>query len=447
MRRNRNRTAWALVLLVMAGSVKAGPVTEVEEVVATCEGPDNGAGAFWAYGAPMLVRVGDQVFASVMETGEGVPPLCNTRWRLFRRDEKGWRDVLHPENFREREPCPLVTTGPDQLLISVNPSTQPPGTKYGPCDPHLLAVNLRNPSGEPTKIEPGWPGDPTFTDHSYRGVAADGRSGEVILLNIDAQTSAQHWAFKDGEGNFTRRGAIEFPIRSCYPQVALRDRVAHVMAIGDIVEPNATWRAYKSEKTGASWDYVFRRLFYTRNPDVSSAEFEPPVEVDSVDATGGHITNLDLWLDAAGNAHLLYLKTTSAPILRDRFFPGEPIVTTLEYATIEDGRITHHEPLLTGGEGRPVTPRYGRFHATADGSLYVVYSASIRDDNGAARLENRLLRLLPTRGAEPDKLDLKNPFGMFFTATQRGGSAPSDTLDLLGPGSGPEVRYARIRLR
>ena len=447
MRKNQVWTALALALLAMAGPGMAGPVVEVEEVVATCGSPDNGAGPYWAYGAPMVVRVGDQVFASVMEVGEGVPPLCNTRWRLFRRDEKGWADVLHPSEFREREPCPIITTGPGQLLISVNPSTQPPGTKYGPCDPHLLAVDLRAPSGEPAKVEPGWPGVPTFTDHSYRGVAADGPRGEALLLNIDARTSAVHWAFKDAEEGFTRHGAVEFPIRSCYPQVALRERAAHVLAIGDIVEPNEDWRAYKSEKTGASWDYVFRRLFYTRNPDVASAEFEPSIEVASVDATGGHITNLDLWLDEAGNAHLLYLKSTSSPILRDRFFPGEPIVTTLEYATVENDRIIHHEPLATGGESRAETPRYGRFHATSDGALYAVYSIHARDENGAARLENRLLRLTPKRDAEPTRLDLKNPFGMFFTATERGGSAPSDTLDLLGPGSGSEIRHAQIRLR
>ena len=51
--------------------------------------PDNGAGPLWCYGAPLVVRQGERVFVSVMETGEGVPPLSNTRWRLFEREEKG----------------------------------------------------------------------------------------------------------------------------------------------------------------------------------------------------------------------------------------------------------------------------------------------------------------------------------------------------------------------
>jgi hypothetical protein len=439
----------AMVASAAGWAEEVAPVTEVEEVVATCRAPDNGAGPFWAFGAPMVVRVGDLVFTSVMETGEGVPLLCNTRWRLFRRDSKGWEEVLHPSGFREREPCPLVLVGPDRLWISVNPSTEPPGTKYGPCDPHPLAVDVRNPGAAPTKIPPNWPGDPTFTDHSYRGIAADGASGEVILLNIDARTSAQHWAFKGAEGGFTRHGSIEFPIRAAYPQVALRDRAAHVLAVGDIVEPNEAWRAFKREKTGSSWDYVFRRLFHARNPDAARAEFEPPTEVDSVEATGGHITNLDLWIDAAGDAHLLYLKSTGKSPLRDRFFPGEAIVTTLEYATVQGGRTIHHEPLVVGGEAHAETPLYGRFHATADGTLHAVYSVRA-SDGGAARLEDRLVRLSPTRDASPTRLDLKAPFHTFFTATERGGTAASDVLDLIGPGGGgdpTEIRYARIRLR
>jgi hypothetical protein len=36
---------------------------------------------------------------------------------------------------------------------------------------------------------------------------------------------------------------------------------------------------------------------------------------------------------------------------------------------------------------------------------------------------------------------------MFFTATERGGSPPSDQLDLLGTGPNPTtLRYARIHL-
>ena len=43
---------------------------------------------------------------------------------------------------------------------------------------------------------------------------------------------------------------------------------------------------------------------------------------------------------------------------------------------------------------------------------------------------------------------LEEPFSTFFTAAERGGSGPSDVLDLFGTGRDPgALRYARIRLR
>src|SRR5207249_5982969 len=127
------------------------PITEVEEAIATCGSPNNGAGPLWCYGAPLLVRQGESVFASVMEVGPGVPPLCNTRWRLYRRGPERWELLGHEAAFREREPCPLVARGED-LLLSVNPSTQPRGTQYGRCDPHLLQLDPRDPGRPPQPL-------------------------------------------------------------------------------------------------------------------------------------------------------------------------------------------------------------------------------------------------------------------------------------------------------
>src|SRR3954467_4280156 len=93
-----------VILFLPASLLAAQPVVEVEEVVATCRPPNNGAGPLWCYGSPLLVRQGGVVYASVMETGEGVPPLSNTRWRLFRRDDRGWKLVRTPDGFRHREP-------------------------------------------------------------------------------------------------------------------------------------------------------------------------------------------------------------------------------------------------------------------------------------------------------------------------------------------------------
>ena len=92
-------------------------------------------------------------------------------------------------------------------------------------------------------MEPlAWEGKPNFTDHSYRGFAADAQRGELLLLNIDASTSEQFVSLRDQAGKWHAKGKITFPIRAAYPQVALRHGQAHVMAIGDIREPVQAWR-------------------------------------------------------------------------------------------------------------------------------------------------------------------------------------------------------------
>jgi hypothetical protein len=431
----------------------AEPVLEVAEIVADCEPPNNGAGPLWCYGAPLLVRQGETVFASLMETGKDVPPLCNTRWRLFSRvgNARGWRLIRQPEDYRHREPCPLVIAASGQLVLSVNPSIEPVGTKYGRCRPGLLRFDTGSIDRPPTEESLWETGTGHFTDHSYRGIAADPARGEVLVLNIDATTSAQLWALVGADGQVTHRGALSFPIRACYPQVALRDHAAHVLAIGDVVEPNEAWRTLKKQKTSQDWDYVFRRLFYAYSPDITRDGFSSPIEIDTVDATGGHITNLDLWLDPKGAAHLLYLKTTSTPLIRDRDFPGQPIATTLEHVVLDGAKVVHRATLASGGEKARETPHYARFHATADGSLMVVTYVSGRrpDPDGSTFHENRILAVGPGQSpATPRRLPLTKSLSTFFTAAERGGSRPSNMLDLLGTaGDGQTLRYARMRLR
>ena len=441
---------WALCL---TGETRAGeswqPVVEVEDVVCTYGPPDNGAGPLWCYGAPLIVRWGDKVFVSAMETGEGVPKLCNTRWQLFMRGDDGWELQQRADAFREREPCPLVAFSEGRLFLSVNPSTSPPGTQYGPCDPHLLQFPAERPEDLPKPLRPVWQGETRFTDHSYRGIAADGPRGEILLLNIHAGSGEQFWSFLNRDGKWSRQGKIPFPIRSCYPQVALKDRAAHVLAIGDIVEPNEEWRAYKKEKTGREWDYVFRRLFYTWTPDVTTTDFVQPLELDNVDASAGYIRNLDLWLGPESSVHVLYLKMPiQSPLIRDEFFPGEKITTSLKHVVLRDGKVTRRVTLLKGGEGESnETPGNARFHATAEGKLFVVYYCSGADKDGKRLSENRALRLLPDMTSQPVTIPLEHPFMTFFTACERGGSAPSKIIDLFGTGHQPNtLRYARIRL-
>jgi len=199
----------------------------------------------WCYGSTVIARQGGDVFLSVIETGEDIPLLCNTRWQLWRRSGDGWKLAQSENEYRQREPCPIGVFQEGPVFLSVNPSTEPAGTKYGPCNPLMLEFDPTNPTASAKTHQPAWADGTYFTDHSYRGFAADGANGELLLLNINAGTGEQFVSYRDSKGRWHQKGTITFPIRSCYPQVALRNGSAHVMAIGDIVEPVEEWQKLK----------------------------------------------------------------------------------------------------------------------------------------------------------------------------------------------------------
>ena len=429
----------------------AQAVVEVEDVVTSCTPANNGAGPTWCYGSTVIARDGEEVFLSSIETGKDVPPLCNCRWQLWHRTDDGWKLVQHEQPYRQREPCPIAVIPGGPVFLSVNPSTEPPGVKYGPCKPLVLQFNRKKLTAAPKVEEPVFAEGTYFTDHSYRGFGVDGTTGELLLLNVNAQTAAYFVSHRDRQGEWHQRGTIHYPIRGAYPQVALRKGAAHVLAIGDIVEPNEEWRKLKAEKTGAKWDYVFRRLFYTYTPALENKPFAEPIEVANVDNTGGHITNLDLFIDAAGNAHLLYLVQPYAnAIIREKYFPQSEANAYLEYAVIKDGQVLSRRTLAeTSKDGKKLTPNYARFHVGPDEKLYVVASGSMNDKDGKPHSDNYIAPLQEGIGKLAFRpLGMKHPLHIYFTNTPRGGSKPGDIIDLHGLGAdGTNLRYARIRLR
>ena len=123
----------ALTACLAIATPTAVPVVEVEDIVATYSPADNGAGPLWCYGAPLIARVGEEVYVSALETGVDVEPLCNTRWRLYARSDSGaWRLVDHADEFDTREPCPLGATQDGRVFLSVNPLIDLSGRRSGP---------------------------------------------------------------------------------------------------------------------------------------------------------------------------------------------------------------------------------------------------------------------------------------------------------------------------
>lgn len=451
-------TGWWAAMATAAPLTPLRATVEVNEEVYRYQEANNGAGPLWCHGSTCLARVGDRVVASGLETLADASPLNNCRWTLFERTADGWHLRHRDLTGRTREPCPLVVSHAGQLFLSVNPTLTAPDAYGGPAEPQLLRWPLAQLEAAPETILPVWEGTPTFTEHSYRSLAADGATGELVILqNIDY--SHAEWAFRDADGRWPAAGRLVWPwgaeydhpqpIRVCYPTVMLRQRAVHFCGVSDIIEPYDAWREYKRELTGQEWDYDFRRLFYTWTDDISTQEFQPWVEVASRDKTCGWIMPQDLWQAPDGRVHILWTERAIDPRLREKFFPEARQSTALNYAVLQRGvKVAQQSLLLAEEGGANETAGAARFHVTPSGRLLVVCFVYGTDASGQSVSENRLLELSDGALAASSRLDLSPPMTAFFTATVRGGSPPSALIDLLGTRAGAPraIGYARIRL-
>ena len=432
---------------------------EVEEDVYRYEPADNGAGPMWCRGSTSLVRVGDDVFASGLETLGDAKPLNNCRWTLHKRGPTGWELQQADPSGRTREPSPVATLPGGRVLVSVNPTLTGPGARAGPARPEILDFAARDPKAPPKCILPKWDGTPKFTEHSYRTFAADSRAGSLILFQNIGYTHAE-WAFRDAGAKWTA-GRLKWPwgaeydkpqpIRVCYPTVAVNGRAVYFCGVSDIIEPRAAWRQYKQKLTGRAWDYDFRRLFYTWTDDVTTGRFHEWVEIADRDKTCGWVTPWDLWVAPDGGIHLLWGERAIDTRLRERFYPDAKQSHALVHAIVRDGGVVRRRSLLLAREGgAQEIPGAARFQATPDGRLFVFFYVSGRAADGKQVSENRLLELGPDGTPSPaPRVPLKHPLRSFFTATVRAGNSPSRTLDLLGERAGARhtISYTRIRIR
>ncbi len=435
---------------------------EAEETVFAYTPADNGAGPLWCHGSTIVARQGDAVYVAGLETLPEHKPLHNCRWTLFRRTDAGWELMHRDTTGRTREPSPLALLGNGALLVSANPTRTELGAYSGPAEPAVFRFATDDPAAPPRRESLSWSGAPAFTEHSYRTVTADRDHNEVLYMQ-NVGYDVAHMAFLDRREGWRGAGTLQWPwgaaypepqwLRLCYPNVILRDRAAHFFGVGDIVEPVAEWRQAKFELTGRDWDYVFRRLFYAYTPDIRTTPFTPWVDIADLDATAGALRNGDIYLDEARRAHLVWSATSVDARLRDRFFPGQLIVHSLEYAVVDQGRVVDRRTLARiDADEDGWRPQLGRFHVLEDGTLLVVATFAPQPDApGSPRVTYRVAALSEAASQPLEWSDIRfaQPMaGTFLTATVRGGSAPSPWIDLVGmrPDAAHTVGYARVRV-
>ncbi len=243
---------------------------------------------------------------------------------------------------------------------------------------------------------------------------------------------------------------METLILALFMLVGANASVAPVVEVEEDVYSYDAWREYKRELTGREWDYDFRRLFYTWTEDITGGEFHEWVEIASRDQTAGWIMPLDLWVDARGDVHLLWTERAIDTRLRERFFPGERQSHALNYAVLRQGAVALRRTLAIAEEGvSEEIPQFGRFQVTPEERLFVCFFVRGRDAAGARVAENRVLEIRDGgEVGEAVRLPLEHPMSSFFTATTRGGSPPSHTLEMLGTRAdgARTISYARVRL-
>ncbi len=427
---------------------------DVEEKVYEFESAKNGASPMWCYGNTCIARYGDRVVASGLETIKDVKILHNVRWTLFERTDAGkWRLIKKDMKDRTREPCPMGVFNNGQIFLSVNPTLTKLNEYSGPAEPQILQFDINNLDGKSETLLPAWEGVPEFTEHSYRSFAVDASSNEMIIFQNIGYTHAE-WSFRDKKGKWKSNGKLIWPwgsdyeepvaIRVCYPSVQLKDREVHFLGVSDIMEPNKEWRDYKYKITGRKWDYDFRRLFYTYSDDIGNGEFHDWIEITSREKTGGNITPCDLWVAPSGMVHILWLERALDERLWKDFFPDEKQKYILNYAILKKGKVVAQKAIMESSDLDEVIPGKGRFHVTPNNRLFVFYYVHSKNDDFK---ENRLIEIYENnRFSKSISVELRQPFSNFFTASVRGGSAPSNYLDVFGKSDVNEMRYARIQI-
>jgi hypothetical protein len=328
---------------------------------------------------------------------------------------------------------------------------------------------------------PEWVDSPGFTEHTYRTFSIDGMNNEFILFNNSRGGSREEWTFYDRNGKWypgylEMMPYVDDPIPPygekymglSYPSVVLNNKEVHYFGCVAINIWSRIKNLEDAEKVGLN-DIVgrgggqiaggrFRRLYYLWTPDVTKENFSAWLEVDNTHENGENIRVTDMWQDTDGTVHLLWHQNPINLKLRDEFWPDIKCVYAMKYARVKNGKILLKKALIESGDVEKATRiegmekysiSWGRFHVTDDNRLFMIFYLSGTNKVGQQQNENRILEIYRDGSvSSSQRIPLENPMSFFMTATHRGGTLPSKTIDLVGYGANErlKVHYARIKL-
>jgi len=417
---------------------------EAEQTVYTYAWPGNGADAFWT-SSPTIVRHGETVYASGIEVMPKARNPNNLRWTLFKSTGGRLVRIADGGDTREREPCPLGLSRDGSLLLSSNPVTK----DHDQSTAHILSFPPQASGGAYEVSTPKWVDKFQANQHSYRSFSADAANNTVMLFYQNPMIHQTHWVcYKNGE--LVKNGKIDYPrgmygtrgvvMRVCYPAMQIKDYAVHYIGVTDIQEPIP-----EIAKTRSAW--VFRRLRYMWTPDIRTQTFSKWIEIANHDATDGYVKAMDIHIDSPTRARILWFERelTTVPALRKSLAANRKQRIAVNCSVMENGKLISTTPVVEWREGEPGDSkpvRAVRFHKSKSGRLYVLYRTGV----------THRIAELKKDGVAGDsvQIPLKNPCLLYFTASPRSGSTPSDTIDFLGQskwGRHPHsVYYARIKL-
>lgn len=372
---------------------------------------ENGADPLWGPGMVRLVRRGPVVWASISQRDPSRPPFCDAIWSLWRQaGREPWKPVVSaPAGWWEREPSPIALWK-GGLLISGNPSTSEPGAHYGTCAPTLIPADAAGHLGQPVRLD--FPAPFRAADHSYRGLGVDGK--HALVLHQDSGNGHLYWHWLDTNLRVLAAGTLVFPNRATYPIIVLKGKEAWVLAVEDMLEPQAAWHQAKTGGAPGAWDYVFRRLYLVHAEDLHHGFGAPEVLAD-VNATGGSLEALDLAMESDGTLDVLYKSQVTDGRLIKPFFPKSSSAYRLEWQRWRHGqRLETRTVVGDPGALVPGQGLWGRIHKIPTGGLVLIAAIG---NPGASRL----WALPLTARGTPHQLDIHSSMSTFFNSSSRGG--------------------------